>query len=185
MACNLLPLATLPPFTANMPTVGESQLLDAFLRYQSEIRQFLARKVGCSDSAADLTQETYLRVAGYAGANEISNQRAFVFRVADNLALDHLRSRARQEQRDGGLVDEDIPCHQPQPDSALEGQQQMELFEKLISELPPQCRTVFLLCRVEGKRYSEIAADLGISARTVESHMHKALQLLKDRVDFF
>lgn len=108
-----------------------------------------------------------------------------MFRVADNLALDHLRSRARQEQRDGGLVDEDIPCHQPQPDSALEGQQQMELFEKLISELPPQCRTVFLLCRVEGKRYSEIAADLGISARTVESHMHKALQLLKDRVDFF
>lgn len=185
MACNLLPLATLHPLQPTCQPSANPNYLTLFLRYQSEIRQFLARKVGCSDSAADLTQETYLRVAGYAGANEISNQRAFVFRVADNLALDHLRSRARQERRDGGLVDEDIPCHQPQPDSALEGQQQMELFEKLIYELPPQCRTVFLLCRVEGKRYSEIAADLGISARTVESHMHKALQLLKDRVDFF
>lgn len=166
-----------------MPTVGESQLLDAFLRYQSEIRQFLARKVGCVDSAADLTQETYLRIAHYSAAGEIANQRAFVFRVADNLALDHLRGRARQEQRDGGLVDEDIACRQPQPDSMLEGQQQMELFEKLIYDLPPQCRTVFLLCRVEGKRYSEIAAELGISARTVEAHMHKALKLLKDRID--
>jgi RNA polymerase sigma-70 factor (ECF subfamily) len=168
-----------------MDAITESDLLASFLLHQKELRQFLTHKVNCAETAADLIQETYLRIARYSADDEIANQRAFVFRIADNLALDHLRSRARQEQRDGGLVDEDLVCRRPQPDSTLEGQQQMALFEKLIYELPPQCRTVFLLCRVEGKRYSEIAAELGISARTVESHMHKALKLLKDRVDFF
>ncbi|OAI08988.1 RNA polymerase subunit sigma-24 [Methylomonas methanica] len=167
-----------------MDAITDSDLLASFLLYQKELQQFLTRKVNCAETAADLIQETYLRIARYSAAGEIANQRAFVFRVADNLALDHLRSRARQEQRDGGLVGDDIACSQPQPDSSLEGQQQMELFETLIYELPPQCRKVFLACRVEGKRYSEIAAELGISARTVESHMHKALKHLKDRIDF-
>ena len=167
-----------------MDAITESDLLASFLLHRKELQQFLTHKVNCAETAADLIQETYLRIARYSTDGEIANQRAFVFRIADNLALDHLRSRDRHEQRDGGLVDEDIACRQPQPDSMLEGQQ-LELFEKLIHELPPQCRTVFLLCRVEGKRYSEIAAELGISARTGEAHMYKALKLLKDRVDFF
>ncbi|MCQ8182934.1 hypothetical protein NP603_17555 [Methylomonas sp. SURF-1] len=54
MARNLLTGTNLHPFTASMPTVGESQLLDAFLRYQAEIRQFLARKVGCVDSCCEV-----------------------------------------------------------------------------------------------------------------------------------
>ncbi|MDD1619973.1 MAG: RNA polymerase sigma factor [Methylococcaceae bacterium] len=167
-----------------MDAITEPDLLASFMLHQKELQQFLTHKVNCAETAADLIQETYLRIARYSADGEIANQRAFVFRIADNLALDHLRSRARHEQRDGGLVDEDLVCRQPQPDSMLEGQQQMELFEKLIYQLPPQCRTVFLLCRVEGKRYSEVAAELGISPRTVEAHMHKALKLLKDRIDF-
>ncbi len=167
-----------------MDAITEPDLLSSFLRHQKELLQFLTHKVNCAETAADLIQETYLRIACYSADAEIVNQRAFLFRVADNLALDHLRSQARQDQRNGGLVSEEIACRQPQPDNALVGQQQMELFERLIYELPPQCRKVFLLCRVEGKSYSEIAAELHISTRTVESHMHKALKLLKDRVDF-
>ena len=168
-----------------MDAITEPDLLSSFLRHQKELQQFLTYKVNCAETAADLIQETYLRIARHTADSEIVNPRAFLFRIADNLALDHLRSKARQDKRDGGLISDEIVCKQPQPDSALVGQQQMELFEKLIYELPPQCRTVFLLCRVEGKSYSEIAAELGISPRTVESHMHKALKLLKDRIDFF
>ncbi|MCK9609231.1 MAG: RNA polymerase sigma factor [Methylomonas sp.] len=168
-----------------MDTITEPNLIASFLRHQKELQQFLTYKVDCAETAADLIQETYLRIARHTADTDIANPRAFLFRVADNLALDHLRGKARQNKRDGGQVSDEIACHQPQPDSALVGQQQMELFEKLIYQLPPQCRTVFLLCRVEGKSYSEIAAELGISPRTVESHMYKALKFLKDRVDFF
>lgn len=167
-----------------MDALTEPDLIASFLRHQKELQQFLTYKVNCAETAADLIQETYLRIARHTADTDIANPRAFLFRVADNLALDHLRGKARQNRRDGGLVSDEIACRQPQPDSAVLGQQQMELFEKLIYRLPPQCRTVFLLCRVEGKSYAEIAAELSISARTVESHMHKALKLLKERVDF-
>ncbi|MDD2802461.1 MAG: RNA polymerase sigma factor [Methylococcales bacterium] len=166
-----------------MEMICESDLLAAFLHHQKELLQFLTYKVNCSETAADLVQETYLRVARYPDESEVANKRAFVFRIADNLALDHLRSVARQQSRDGGLVTEDIVCIKPEPDSILAGQQQMALFEELIYELPPQCRKVFLMCRVEGKSYSEVSTELGIAPRTVESHMYKALKLLKERKD--
>lgn len=168
-----------------MTTIGEQNLLAAFLRYQTELLQFLTYKVSCAETAADLIQETYLRIAGLPGDRDIVivNKRAFVFRIADNLALDHLRRTARLDRCDGGQVNEEIACKQPEPDKVLAGQQQMELFEKFIYELPPQCRTVFLLCRVEGKSYAEVAGELGISPRTVESHMYKALKLLKERIE--
>lgn len=167
-----------------MDALTEPNLIASFLRHQKELQQFLTYKVDCAETAADLIQETYLRIARQTTDADIANPRAFLFRVADNLALDHLRGKARQNKRDGGQPSDEIACRQPQPDKVLMGQQQMELFEKLIYGLPPQCRTVFLLCRVEGKSYAEIAGELSISARTVESHMHKALKLLKERVDF-
>ena len=103
-----------------MDAITESDLLASFLLHQRDLQQFLTHKVNCAETAADLIQETYLRIARYSADGEIANQRAFVFRIADNLALDHLRSRARHEQRNGGLVDEYLVCSQPQPDSMLE-----------------------------------------------------------------
>jgi len=85
-------------------------LLSSFFRHQQELLQFLTSKVNCAETAADLVQETYLRVARHSASGEILNQRAFLFRIADNLALDHLRSKARREKRDGGVVREEIVC---------------------------------------------------------------------------
>ncbi|WP_426993762.1 RNA polymerase sigma factor [Methylomonas sp. CM2] len=167
-----------------MSTVSEPLLLDAFLRHQSEIRQFLARKVSCPTAADDLTQETYLRIARYRGGEEILDLRAFLFRIANNLALDYLRGLARSEARDYGPVEDSIACWAPQPDSAVAAQQQLARMERFIYALPQQCRTVFLACRVDGKSYAEIADELNISPRTVEAHMYKAIKLLKERMDW-
>lgn len=166
-----------------MNAIFDPGLLNAFLNYRKELLQFLTFKVNCNETAADLCQETYLRVARISSAPEIINPRAYLFRIANNLALDHLRSRARLEKIQGGTMCEELPCAQPQPDHILDGQQQMAHLEDLIYRLPPQCRTVFLLCRVEQKSYAEIADQLGISTRTVESHMHKALKWLKSHVE--
>ncbi|WP_033412583.1 RNA polymerase sigma factor [Methylosarcina fibrata] len=161
----------------------EHDLLQVFLRSRQELRRYLLRRVQCSEAAADLLQETYLRLADYPAGDEIKNWHAFMFRVADNLALDHLRSRMRQQQRYVGQPEEDIVCVKPGPDRVLAARQQMDRFETLIHALPPQCRSVFLLCRVEGRSYAEVAEELGISVRTVESHMRKALSRLQADAD--
>lgn len=165
-----------------MIVTGEENLLATFLRHQSELLQFLTYKVSCNVAADDLLQETYLRIARIPNDSEIVNKRAFVYRIADNLAVDHLRGVTRQHKRDGGTVTEEIICTSPEPDTVLSGLQQMEMLEKFIYELPLQSRTVFLLCRVEGKSYSEVAKELGISVRTVENHVYKAMKLLKCQI---
>lgn len=71
-------------------------LTAAYLRHQSELRQFLMRQVNCSEAAADLLQDTFLQIADYPGQDAIANCRAFLYRVAGNLAVDYLRSQARQ-----------------------------------------------------------------------------------------
>jgi RNA polymerase sigma-70 factor (ECF subfamily) len=57
------------------------------------------------------------------------------------------------------------------------------MLEQIIYDLPPKCREVFLMCRVEGKSYTEIGDALGISPRTVESHMRKALEQIRKQID--
>lgn len=163
-----------------LPEHGMSAL---FLLHQKDLMQFLTYKVRCAETAADLTQETYLRIAHHPDAGNIENMRAYLFRIANNLALDYLRSQTRQNKRDAGPVTEDFVCLQPEPDAALSDHQQLEFLEQIIYDLPPKCRAVFLMSRVEGKSYTEISDELAISPRTVESHMRKALELIRKQFD--
>lgn len=166
-----------------MNLLPEPELSALFLLYQKDLMQFLTYKVRCAETAADLTQETYLRIAHHPDTGSIENMRAYLFRIANNIALDHLRSQARQSKRDAGAVTEDIICLQPEPDAALSDYQQLEFLERIIYDLPPKCREVFLMSRVEGKSYAEISNELAISPRTVESHMRKALDQIRKQFD--
>jgi RNA polymerase sigma-70 factor (ECF subfamily) len=161
----------------------DQSLSSCFLQHQKDLMQFLTYKVQCAETATDLTQETYLRVARHRKADTIENMRAYLFRIANNLALDHLRSRARLLQRDAGPVTDDFICEAPEPETVLANRQQLEMLEQIIYGLPPKCREVFLMCRVEGKSYTEIGDALGISPRTVESHMRKALEQIRKQID--
>jgi RNA polymerase sigma-70 factor (ECF subfamily) len=154
-----------------------------FLLHQKDLMQFLSYKVRCAETAADLTQETYLRIAHHPDVGNIENMRAYLFRIANNLALDYLRSQTRQSQRDAGPVTDDLVSHQPEPDAALSDRQQLEYLEQIIYGLPPKCRAVFLMSRVEGKSYTEISKQFGISPRTVEGHMRKALDQIRKQLD--
>jgi RNA polymerase sigma-70 factor, ECF subfamily len=156
-----------------------SSLAVHFFSYQKDLMQFFTYKIGCAETAADLTQETYLRIIHHADADRIENRRAYLFHIANNLAIDYLRSQSRQSQRDAGPVTDLIPCSQPEPETVLDDRQQLEFLERAIYDLPPKCREVFLLSRVEGKSYTEISIELAISPRTVESHIRKALDQIR------
>ncbi|CAD6873385.1 RNA polymerase sigma factor [Methylomonas fluvii] len=81
-------------------------LTATYLRHQTELQQFLWRQVNCREAAADLLQDTFLHIADYPGQDAIANCRAFFYRVADNLAVDYLRSQAWQQARADGPLDE-------------------------------------------------------------------------------
>lgn len=165
-----------------MNAAQETPLLASFIRHQNDLLRFLSFKINCAETAGDLVQETYLRIANYPEAETIENPRAFCFHVANNLALDHLRKRAYQDKfTDGAIGCETVANPAQEPIATVTAIQQLERLELLIEELPPIRRQVFLLSRVEGHGYKAIAHKLGISERTVENHVYKAMKTLKER----
>jgi len=105
---------------------------------------------------------------------------AYLLQATRNRAFNHLRHRrvvdrgavhlATDEAREATAADE------------LVGAELETAVRQAIAELPPRCREVFELSRVRGLRYSEIAETLGVSVKTVEANMGRALKSLRERL---
>lgn len=146
--------------TSNYPP-----LTAAFLCHQTELRQFLVRRVNCSDTADDLLHDTFLHIANYPDQRQIANSRAFLYRVAGNLALDYLCGQARRQTWDGEELDDEWHCPSPPPERCLQG-------------LPPANRQTLCLHRLDGKTHRQIAAELQVTERHVEYLLSRTGQLL-------
>jgi RNA polymerase sigma-70 factor (ECF subfamily) len=186
-----------------MPARSSLSLAGAVEAHYTELKVFLARRVGSTSMAEDIIQELWLRVAGQqpgpqqdnapdpAGADtmpaelreDIRNPRAYLYRVAANLAIDRLRQdRRRQEVVSAEPIPETVSDNQPLPDQVLAGRQAFQLLQAAIRDLPEKCRQVFLLYRGEGLTMQQIADRQGISVKTVEKHIAKAMLACRHRV---
>lgn len=154
--------------------------------HQDELLRFIVRKVNCPDTAQDIFQDTYVRYTNYPEKNRIENHRAFIFRIAANLVTDYERKN-RVRERFSGLEEVEIDSFPQgdnfQPEQLLSAQERLELMAHTVEGLPPRCRDVFVLRRVEGLSHAQIAKRLDISPRMVEKHLHKALVALQTVLD--
>jgi RNA polymerase sigma-70 factor, ECF subfamily len=106
--------------------------------------------------------------------------RAYLLRSVRNRSLNHLRHlrvRRQSETEVEALYDSPIGSDQP-----IAAKELSEAVQIALNELPPRCREVFELSRVSGLKYAEIAEALGISPKTVEAQMGKALRILRERL---
>lgn len=157
---------------------------DALLQ---ELLRFLTLRLNCRETAADLAQETFLRLHKFALENPPDNPRALAFRIAENLAIDHQRKTSFR-RRFHAEVEEDsvadcVPCPHPGPEQTAMAKQRFDQLRQALDELPEPCRSVFLLHSIEGLSYSQIAARLNISKSMVGRHLAKALLHCTQRVD--
>ena len=165
-------------FTAN-------DIADLMNRHRQELLRFLLLKVNCSDTAQDLFQETFIRFSGYEQKDKIENPRAFIFRIAANLATDHLRSRSRQmlNNDDDGESIERIEAPASEPEHAAISRQQMELLTHALAELPPKCRDVFIMLKLKHYSYAQVEQQLGISQTMILKYLTRALSHCRQRLD--
>jgi RNA polymerase sigma factor (sigma-70 family) len=155
-----------------------------FNKHRSALLNHVRRMVRSREDAAELVQETYLRVMGRTPVGEFEKiARAYLFQTATNLARDHFR---RQRFRTHSALD-DVPEAQApvsgSPEDELHWSQTMDALRGAIDAMPPGTRAVFLLARIEHKPYAEIAQALGLSVRTVERRMSEAIDLLAVRLE--
>lgn len=156
-----------------------------FERYYRELLSFLSRKVSDRATAADLAQESYVRVyEAQRTGSVVRDPRALLYRTARNLVTDHHRRTGVRADFDGagsseeGAVELD-DCIGPstfEPDTILSSGQGLAAMVATIDRLPPRCREAFVLYKFDGLSYAEVAERMGISVRTVEMQLRIAMQ---------
>jgi RNA polymerase sigma factor (sigma-70 family) len=151
-----------------------SAILEAYLENEVALKRYLRRFIRSREAADDLAQEAFLRAFAAESRRVIEAPKAFLFKVARNLALNEL---ARQSSMaieplgdfEGQEVLED--SSQAAVDDVVDSRERIRLLARAIAALPPQCAKVFILRKMRGLSQKEIAARLNISVRTVENHV--------------
>jgi RNA polymerase sigma factor (sigma-70 family) len=127
-----------------------------------------------SPDAEDMLQSAILRMHEYAKLHTVDNPTAFIVRTARNLSID----AARQAKFVSGLIvdarSELIADRSSIQDEVIAARIRLERVREAIQCLTPRTRTVFLMHRIDGLKYREIAAQLGITVSAVEKHIAKA-----------
>ncbi len=175
--------------TDTLTQIVRQQLISAYVAMRDELVRFLSARLGQAVVAEDIYQDMFVRLNTAHLPDEIGSPRAFLYRMAFNLANDHRRASSRRVVRDGAWLDvatqsnggETISDH-PDVDRAIDARREIQQMLVALSDLSPKCREVFTLHRLQGLRHRQVAESLGITTKTVEKHMTAALKQLTLRL---
>jgi len=134
--------------------------------------------VGSEPAAEDVAQALWLKIQRVEDDPPIVNKRSFLFRLASNLAIDHLRLERRRNTLfidDGAAAT--IAAQEPDAETRLLDMEKLRLLDAAVATMPMRCRQVFMLIKVDERSIPETAAELGISEDMVRKHIRHALVL--------
>ncbi|MCG2840266.1 RNA polymerase sigma factor [Sandaracinobacter sp. RS1-74] len=156
-----------------MPTnsIALSRLL---LAERTSLIRRIRRLVG-SEGAEDVVQKIWLRIQAVRDDPPIDNPRAYLRRLAHNVAVDHVQADKRRRDVHAeatALLHEGV--EQISGERILLARDELMRVETAIAALPATTRRIFLLSRVDGMAQREIAAHVGVSRPTVEKHLRRA-----------
>lgn len=149
---------------------GEDARVRVDLLYRDHaaaLRRRLRARLGSSEEANELLHDAFARLLGARPLRGMREPGAFLNRIVRNLLIDRARRRSARPVH----VTIDSECDSavpPEQEQALELEQMRRRYKQVIAALPPRMRHVFVLHRLEGLSYKEIAERLDISTRTVE-----------------
>jgi RNA polymerase sigma factor (sigma-70 family) len=162
--------------------LGLAELQHLFSEVRGELLRHLRRRTRNQDLADDLTQDVFLKLTTVqAVIPDRRHGRAYLFRMASNLAIDHGRVEARRAEILSGshVLFENV---EESPESLAEARDQLRRIEEALTELPEKCRKVLILSQIEGMRHKEIAHQLGVSVSLVEKYRLRALRHCRERL---
>ncbi|MGB5372079.1 MAG: sigma-70 family RNA polymerase sigma factor [Flavobacteriaceae bacterium] len=166
--------------TNNKDNVCEEMVFASIFRANSKtVFNYIYYKFGNEEKAHDAVQEAFVKLWENCGKVSPEKAKSFVFTVANNLYLNVIKAEKVRLK----YADKSLKTTQESPEYLLEQKQFQEKLERALDSLPENQRTVFLLNRIDGKKYAEIAEMEGVSVKAIEKRMHLALKTLRDQID--
>ena len=154
---------------------------ELFFCYHDTLFRFVLYKIQDDDIAEDITQETFLRV--WNARHKLKPNKAFfslIAKISTNLCYDHFR-HVEVRKRHETLIPVDQNINKPE-EEVLSNSLEEEIQKIVEHDLPEKCRQVFILSRVENLSNNEISKKLGISIRTVENQVYRAIKILRKKL---
>ena len=149
-------------------------------KYADEIDHFVYYKFGYQVEAAEAVQEAFIKLWKNCQKVDPSKARAFLYKVANNLSLNVIKHEKvklnyKKDHDEKASTNED-------PSFEMETDEFKEKLETALAQLKEKQRTTFLMHRIDGLSYKEIAALEGVSLKAVEKRMHQALVSLREKI---
>ncbi len=153
-----------------------SDLKSAFLLHGPELRRYVGRRLDNTALASDMVQDAFLRLAEQP-AGQVQDFRAYLYRIARNLLLDHAKQERRRQTFAApheylSLFTDDAPS----PEDAADARLKLERLQAVVGELPLRTQQVFVLTRIDGLTHEAAARRLKISESAVQKHLAAAIR---------
>jgi RNA polymerase sigma factor (sigma-70 family) len=168
------------------PAGGEARGLEVerlFRDHNESLVRYLTLRLHSRQEAREVAQEAYVRLLQLERTDVSSFLRAYLFRIAGNLAIDRLRRRATEMRAQEVELFPGLFERPPEPEMLAMQSERVELIRGFLQELPAAVRDAFMLFRTEDMDQVSIARRLGVSDRMVRNHISRALMYCRLRLD--
>ncbi|OPA89822.1 RNA polymerase subunit sigma [Pseudomonas fluorescens] len=153
----------------------QQTLTAMYSEHHGWLHGWLRKKLGCSQHAADLAHDAFIRVLMLAEPQNIQEPRAFLATTAGRLLIDGARRRRIEKAYMEALTLQCEDAGMPDPAAIHVALQALERITEMLAGLPAKTREAFLLSRLDGLTYSEIATRLDVSSSSVKNYISTAL----------
>jgi RNA polymerase sigma factor (sigma-70 family) len=151
--------------------------------FKPALERYFSRRVDNVDEVQDLVHDTFVRLLRQQRHVELDMVRGYVFQTANSVLVDWLRRTSTRNEAQAISAGPETPDDLNAPERILAGREQLAEVANVLMELPPRTRAIFLMRRLDGMKYEEIAERLGLSLSSVEKLMRRALMHLTDRLE--
>ena len=167
------------PSRGDAPSANPIEQL--FREHNDALLRFLRARLNSDADAREAAQEAYVRLLQLDRSDQPSFLRAYLFKIASNVATDMLRRKSVRARL--SVADEPAWAEGAVQEQALLARQQLRVVEDALSELPPRCRLAFILRRHEELPTAEIGERLGVTDRMVRLYLARAIQHVQRAIE--
>lgn len=153
-----------------------------FRKYYAPLCDYCQGIIADKEAGEDIVQDVFVYLWNNRNTINITTSvKAYLYSSVRHGALHYLKKQIMQQNHSPHLTE--FIAHLQETEYSEEEILKLEEAKKILQELPEQCRNIFIMNCIDGKKYKEIAEKLGISVNTVKSHLSKAYRIFRKRME--